>query len=558
MAKKFIEKHKRKSILVALLFLFKGRAKFFVPLLLFIGGATTFVFTGDNFAKMLELAPVVSFIKSAGLTEWAAKFSPYYSRFSSEFLTERFAKAASYEKGKSFWEKFFQRMTSREPSSGTMGLLTGADILREDIKYGGAGHEGGPVKGVVGEEDKARGEEGGDAVNLADLLAGGIAGRMGAAGQGLYGDLMGENLADRHASGAYGGVNNYGPYMNKKLFNVQSGAANRDEGMYMAAMNDASKGVPAAGTPSRSKKRKMGKVSSFSWKKFGYKKKKANMNARINSHKRAMFQVAETFAMTGSAYTNSNAAYEYQAAYTGATYDGNDVNAEVIQTDAQPPAVPDTAFTEDLVGGAEEWQQVADDCAKANAEQGTRMSEIGDEIDSIWTHMGSPPKCCKHGAVRRWNSKVSRMVNLCHEFNSNAAVLSQKCQGADQKMECSTFSSMHINPCSKWKCWLSIIVAIVLIVAGILLAAFTAGLAAAIGIGLIIAGASMLIGSVIGGPMGQILTLVGVVIAGFVAGPAAMLAAGVASYIANQAVDVVDSETETRLPDENGEGSGLG
>lgn len=521
MAKKFLERHKRKSVLAALLLLFKGRAKIFIPLLLVVGAGITFVFHGNNFAKIIELPPVASFLEGIGLGEWAASFNPYYEPGK---LGEEFKRLTAGDENRSFWEKFFRRVTYNKPIDGSLSMITGADILKENIRYKNEGE--GPVERAVSEEEKERGEYD-DAVNLEDMIAGKLE-------EGLYGDLMGEHLADRQGSGAFGG---YAPRLNRKMMSSPGGAAGEEEGMYMAAMDNAGGKVPIAGKPSRAKGKNMGKVSGFSWKNVGYGKKKANMNARINSQKRAMFQLAETFAMTGSAYTNSDAAYEYQASYTGSTYDGNDVNAEVIQTDAQAPAVPDTAFTGDLVTGGGEWQEIAKECGEAQANQGARMSEIADQIDTISKNMGSPPKCCDRGGVRRWNGKVNQMKTLCQEFNANAEILSQKCQGADQKMDCNgTYDPLKIKPCSKWKCWLGVILAIIMIVVGILLAVFTAGLAAAIGVALIVAGAAMLIGQIIGGPMGQMISLVGMIIGGFIAGgPLGMLAAGVANSIFQQA-----------------------
>ena len=210
-------------------------------------------------------------------------------------------------------------------------------------------------------------------------------------------------------------------------------------------------------------------------------------------------------------------------------YDGNDVNADIIDTDGGGvPTVPDTSFFGDLLAGAEEAQQLAEDCGESQAQEGAEMSRLSKEIETIGDSLGSPPKCCS-GRVSSWNRKIRKMTTLCQEFNANATILSQRCQASDQQMDCSNYSSMKIKKCSKWKCWLTIILSVIMIVVGAILC--ITGVGAAIGAALIVGGVAMLVGSMVGGVLGSILSVVGLVVAGFVGGPIAMLAVGAAMAI---------------------------
>ena len=149
--------------------------------------------------------------------------------------------------------------------------------------------------------------------------------------------------------------------------------------------------------------------------------------------KKPLFQLAETFSMTDSAFKSKNSAYEYQASYEGATYDGNDVNADVI-TDAAPPAVPDTGFT----GITGQITQTAEDCTKAQAVYGTKMSDDAAEIDR--RSKMAQPKC--YDNIGPWNDNVRVMADKCADFNDSDDKLSNACQSHNpSRMECSKFTN---------------------------------------------------------------------------------------------------------------------
>ncbi|MCG2725880.1 MAG: tetraspanin family protein [Elusimicrobia bacterium] len=467
MGSKFIEKHKKKSILAAILLLFRGRAKYFLPLLLVGGVSTPFIATSENVSRIIELPSVASFLKFTGLSKVFSVINPAYS---AKDLKETFAKVEAYDKSSSFWKRLFQKRTSNTPGShSSIALVTGTDVLREE---GGGNQEARGKKQEARSEEKASGKKG-NVPDIQNMLAGLMGGNNGG-NDGLLGNLMGENLADRMSGGGSAG---YGrgssPYMNKDLMAMNTGVVDKDDALYNAALNKASESVPLSGKPAdKVNKRKMGKASGFSWKNVGYRGKKTNTNLRGSSDKRAMFQLSETYSTTGSAYNDPNSAYEYQAAYVGSTYDGNDMDADIMDPSA---SVPDAAFTSGLLSGVSASQEVAKECTDAQAVQGKKMSEDADEIDAKTDALGSPPDCCDHGAVAAYNSKLDGIKVVCEDFNVNAGILSEKCRGLDQKMSCSMYDSMKVQPCD---CdddfggalnWILIVLGIIAVVVAVLL-----------------------------------------------------------------------------------------
>ncbi|MEA3306972.1 MAG: hypothetical protein U9Q34_04210, partial [Elusimicrobiota bacterium] len=212
--------------------------------------------------------------------------------------------------------------------------------------------------------------------------------------------------------------------------------------------------------------------------------------------KRAMFQLAETYAMT-STVTGDNAP-EYQASYVGSTYDGNDINADLLETDdGGSTEVPDSAFTGDLLTGIDDLQQVAKECTEAQANEGAEMSRLAKEMDTHAENMGGAPKCYSHGAVDNWNNKVAEGKALCLEFNANAAALSAKCQGDDQQMNCSsTYDGQKINKCPKPNKWLKWVIAFALAIIAVIAMVFGQPWLAALALAL---AAAMVLSSMAGG-----------------------------------------------------------
>jgi hypothetical protein len=459
MGSKFVEKHKRKSVLAALLFIFQGRAKFVSIMLIVSILSVPFVISGETLGRIIELRPVAAFLRSVGMGSVVSAINPKYSN---DLLKAAIDKSVEDSENNSFWNKFLKSINATMPPAGSPSSMTmlrgGGDIFGLPELKEPKGAKPGPdqVKGAVNDEERERGETGND-VNLEGLLAGG-----GAAGEGgLYGDVMGQNLADRYGDGASAGN---APYMNRTMFGGNS-AGGRSAGMYNNVVGQASSKVPLPGSPQKINTKKMGRVSGFTWKNVGFKKGKTNMDVKIGD-KKPMFQLAQTFSMTASAYKSKESAPEYQNAFVGATYDGLDVDLDVIQTDATAPAVPDAGFTSGIMSGISGMQESAKKCSDSQGKEGAQMSYDGKMMDDTSKTLGKPPKCCSN--VDPWNSKIDKIIGYCADYNVNEAILAANCQNKSSPMDCGSYSSMKIKKCSKWKCWLSIILAILMIIVGLM------------------------------------------------------------------------------------------
>jgi hypothetical protein len=492
MGSKFVEKHKRKSVLAALLFIFGGRAKYVGILLVVTILSLPFVISGETLNSIIELPGVSAFLRSVGLGSVVSAVNPKYAN---DALKAALDKAASESEQNSFWQKFLKSVNATLPPGGgpsSIAMIRGGndDIFGppelKDKAYDKA--KAGDVKGAVNDEERANGENGGG-VDLQGLLAGG-----GMSADGGYGGSMGEGLAENFASGA-GGSNS--PYMNRMMFSGRGGAAGQSAGVYSNLMAKSGSRVPVPNSPAKVNTKRMGRVSGFTWKNVGYKTKNNKMDIKMGT-KKPMFQLAQTFGMTGAAYKSKDSALEYQAAYTGATYDGNDANLDVLETDSNPPAVPDTSFTGDLIDGAAEAQDLAKKCSDAQGTHGAAMSDDGKKMDDTARTLGKPPKCCSSG-VGAWNAKIDRIIGYCQDFNSHEAQLAAACQNKSSPMDCGSYSKMKIKPCSKLKCWLMIIIMIVLA-----FLTFGGSLLAAAVVGVIAAG-SMLGGNMFG-PIGDMVS----------------------------------------------------
>ena len=452
MGSKFIEKHKRKSVLAALLFLFHGRVKYVAVMLILVLMSLPFVISGEVLGRILEFSPLATMLRSVGLGSVVSTISPGHSE---DLFKAALDRAVQESENNSFWNKFLKSINATMPPAGSASSMTmlrgGGDIFGlpriKDAK--GAGAKRGPGQGKGG---------------------------------GLYGDLMGQTLAGRFSGGGASAGN--APYLNRAMFgggNSPSGGGNsvsgKSAGMYNNVMGVAGSKVPVPGAPQKVNTKKMGKVSGFTWKNVGYKTKSNAMNAKIGD-KKPMFQLAETFSMTASASKSQNTAYEAQAAYTGATYDGNDVNLDIMQTDAAAPVLPDNAYAGDVMGNAEQLQQVAKDCSDSQGTNGAKMSEDAAQIEHNSNNMGSAPQCYNHGAVAAWNAKVAEQKALCQDFNVNNTILSGKCQTDTHLMDCAIYSNyttnggMLIRTCPRPSRWLRWVIMFALLIIMIIAAIF--------------------------------------------------------------------------------------
>lgn len=528
MGSKFVERHRRKSLLAALLLLFRGRAKYVVLLLMVLGASAPFVVSQDMLYRLVQFAPVSYILRATGLGSVITSLNTSYSNDILKAAIER----AMYESDQdSAWNNLLRGMSGAMAGAGagagsSLGMLRGGEDLYRAAADGrdGKGGKGRPgeVAGAVSDADKARGD-GADAVDFEDYLA-------GAAGAGGAGDGSGFGfMGGRGGSGSFGGsLGQNSPFMNRAILGRGPGVGGAADGMYGGAMNQAASKVPVAGNPKPVSGQRMGRVSGFSWRNSGYRGPGAgSAGSRINKQG-AMFRLAETFTMTGAAYKNPTASSEYQASHVGSTYDGNAVGLQEIQTDTTPPAIPDNSWTSDLLQGAGELMEQAQHCSRVASQETTHISENSDKIDEITSNMGKPPKCCNGGAVDRWNGKVEQIKALCKDNNSRNSRISAACQSEDKPVNCDNYNKMKIKKCSKLKCWIGIILAILLIGIGIFLLG-------PVGIALIVAGAAMLIGQVVGGPFGAILSALGAVAAMFIGGPLVGLAVGFAGWVVSKA-----------------------
>ena len=452
MGGKFVEKHKRKSIFAALLLIFQGRAKYVGILLIITVLSIPFLVSGDTFGRILELGPVAAFLRTVGLGGVVSAINPRPN----DMLKAALDKAAEDSKAESYWAKFLKSLNASMPPDGgpsSIAMLRGGsdDLFGPPVVKDDKNDKRGPgqVKGAVSAEEQANGG-GAEGVDLQGLLAGG----PGAGG--LPGDLAAGSFGE---GSSYGGS---GPYANRTLLSGRGGAGGSGAAaMYSRVMGQSSSKVPVPTSPSKVKAKLMGRVSGFSWRNVGYRSSSAKMDVRLGS-KKPMFQLAETFAMTGAAYKSKESALEYQASYTGSTYDGNDTNADVIQTDAgAPPSVPDTSFTGSMINDVGNLQGQAKQCSDASGTHGAIMSDDGKKMEDTGKSLGKPPKCCS-GGVGAWNAKIDRIVGYCNDYNVHEAQLAAACQNRSSPMKCGNYSKMHINPCSKWKCWLAVFLMILL------------------------------------------------------------------------------------------------
>ena len=535
---KFTDRHKRKTLSALLLLLLRGKAKYVAVMLVVMAVSTPFVVSGDTLSRFLEMPGVSAFLRTVGLGSLVSSLNPNYS---SDMVKSALERAAADAQNYSVWQRFLNGLAGAvggaggagDPNgTGTVGMVKAGDDFYDSKNGKGKNGKGGDdVKGVMNDEERNR-EGDPDAMNFEDMLAGGPGGYgMGADGMGGMKDMgFGSGGGGGYlGGGSYG--SNYGPYMNKGYL---GGGGAGSGGSAAANHGLASTSIPDLKTRSMKKTGQMGRMSGFSWRNMGYRTKGTNMNARINSNRRALFQAAETFTMTASA-AKSNAALEHQASYVGSTYDGNAVGADLVTIPGTPTTLPDTGFVDDLMTSADDWSQLARDCADAQEVQGTNISYHEKQIDTIAQTLGNPPKCCNHGAVDRWNGKVEQMRYHCNEVNANEVILSQKCQAASQQQDCgSTYDKMRIKKCSKWKCWFGIILAVLMMIIGAILC--ITGFGTIIGVALLVAGAALLIGQLVGGTLGAILGAVGMLVAAIFTGGAAALAIGVAYWAATEAV----------------------
>lgn len=453
MGSDFFERNKRKSLLAVLLLFLKGPGKFFVALLVAGAVSLPFVVSGERFSAIL---------RSVGLGAMVSDSVP--GSDNKDMLAAASSSAGQADSAKaSFWAKYLRAANAPLPPAGSpssMGMLRGGSDAGPAVVNDQPGEKPkgpGEVKGVVNADEKRRGEDAAD-VNLGNMFTNVASGNAG------FGDLMGENLGDRH-----NGASN-APFVNKSVMSSKAGAADNTEGMYNNAVSKGAERVPAPSSPKRMNS-KLGRVSAFSWKNLG--RNTARSHAIAGMHNRTpMFQLSEAFTMGGLAYSAGTP--EYEAAYDGATYDGNEVNADFLLS-GEAPVVPDASFADDLKSNVSAINQQAIECSQAGGSNGAAMGHDGEAMKAIQDTLDykNPPGCCHMNRVRKWNRKIrggmpltaslkaagvtaedaaKGLVGLCNDANANAKVLSQKCQVDYSPMSCNDYADMAISCNNPWDC----------------------------------------------------------------------------------------------------------
>jgi len=464
MANKFIEKHKRKSLLALLLMLFRGRTKYIVLLIIIILFSIPFVATSDMVERFFGLSPVRYAVKLLGLESVMASINPKYS---GDILKATFDKLKQEYEANSLWNKITGGVEDRS-GIGTLAMVRAGEGFGLEDKAGKKSKDKNTagIDGVVDKENAEKGE-GADGVNFDDI----ISGRLSKDSLGLSGLNLGKGSFP-YSSNSIG----YGPYADKSLFGAGKGGIGYagKSNLSSSSLNNIKNNVPNVSDPTLKKGKvktaKMGNLTAFGWKNVGYTKKGSKVDVNVSGSKRALFQMGETLATTSMAY-KQNPAYEYQATYTGSTYDGTSVSGDIINTAGDTnTTLPDTGYVSDIIDSSQHWQEIAQKCQEAQAVHGTNISKLQDEIDEISKTMTNPPKCCKN--VSSWNNKVNTLVQKCNQLNNESTLLAQKCGSQNpQTVNCQqTYGKLYIKPCSKWKCWLGFILAIVGALIGFLIA----------------------------------------------------------------------------------------
>ena len=453
MGNKFIERHKRKPLLALLLLLFRGRSKYIALLVIVILFSLPFVATSDMIERFFGLSPVKYMLKFLGRESVVASINPKYSN---DIIKATFDRLKQETQVYSLWNKAGLGEEDRG-ERGTLAFVKVDDEIfkKKEGKSGKAGRE--VDIGYSNEE-----EGGNKEVDLNEIISG-------------KAEYWGLSLNNENTFGSYG------PFIAKDTFQGSKnnfGVDYKGKGSIgLNALDNIKGNIPDVSNLSLSKKgkvkvSKMGSLKAYGWKNVGYTKKRAVVDVNTSGSRRALFQMGETLATTSMAY-KQNPAYEYQAAYTGATYDGNSLNLGIIQTAGDPNiTLPNTGYVSDVIGSAIHWVEIAHKCQEAQAVHGTAISKLQDEIDNILKTMADPPKCCKHRAVNKWNNKVSQVIEKCNKINSHSVSLANECgNSTPQTVNCqSTYGKLYIKPCSKVKCWLGIILAIVGALIGFLIA----------------------------------------------------------------------------------------
>lgn len=473
MASKFIERHKRKSLWALLLLFLRGRGKYLALLVVIILFSLPFVATSDMVERFFGLSPIRYMVKLFGFESVMASINPKYStdilKAVFDRLKDEYSRSHPLLRG--------SKEESRE-GIGTLAYVKVGDALKDrKLEYkekdgkkkaqGGKEYPGGnEIDGVV---DEREGKV--DGVDLSDILGGGLLRNEGLLGNGgllgssgFYGLSRSDGL---YGDGVFGG-SRLARFSAKDLlasFSGKGGVGRRS--IAEDALSLSQKGVPSVNSPTLKRGgvkvrrgesvtnlrggvevRRSGSVTAFGWRNVGYIKEGAGLSVNITGNRRALFQMGETMATTAMAYLQ-NPAYETQQAYIASTYDGLKIPQDMVVTSQeQDIGSIDTAYVSQVVDSAQELGEMAKRCQEAQSVHGTRIGSLQKQIDNILKTMTNPPSCCDHGAVAAWNNKVSTIIGLCNQLNTEAKALGEKCNNPNPQLsDCGGYANLYIKPC---------------------------------------------------------------------------------------------------------------
>lgn len=499
----FIEKHKKKSLLAALLFFFTGRAKYLAVLLLVAAVSMPFVVSRETLNKFLGMPSVALALRAMGLGGFLSSSG---RESSSEFVKAAMDKAAEGSARNSYWNRLMGAVNTALPCESGCGDVSslamvkgGGDLYGSEAGKAGKRRPGpGEVTGVVSAGEKARGE-GADVVDLEGVLGGGAGGGLygggaggpggaggglygggaggpdGAGGSGLYGSVMGRNLGGRFSGGASNSDGSYangnfisgsgssnggaGPYVNRSLISRPggSGIGDRKAGIYAAVVKQLGGKIPVPARPRNISGKMTGRASGFSWRNVGFRSEAFIANTQIGT-RMPLSQLAETLAVGDAALQFGDSANASKAAYAGAAYDGNNINLGVMRTDALLTGLPKDGFIIPDIPVIPEIPQIpvipeipdmkiVDECVEATKKEGVTVSSLGGQITALQRGMGSPPRCYNPSGVSSWNNKLRRLEQLCMESNASAKVLSEKCKTPYKPRTCAQ-DSLMVKKCA--------------------------------------------------------------------------------------------------------------
>ena len=474
MKQNFFERNKKKSALAAFLLFLKGRGKYIAILLLALFASAPLVVTSDAFKAFTNHPAVAAVIRSLGLGGY--QFND----------TDMVAQAAHNREGKksSYWKNYFKKINAPLPTGkfSTLKYLNGDISDLGPVKVNDKTKNKYGMKGVVNEANNNENpnvSEGADSVDLSQLMSGALS---GAGADGDYEDYTG---ADSSSMEMELGINSaFGPYLGQKTILAKGGALNKSDSLNQKVESDFSSRIPRAnGTIKQGKS--TGRVSAFAWNRKARGQRAGAYNGARSGRSMNSKMVA-AFSYSKNAMETENIAIA--DALAGAVFDGNPVDGAVLPT-GEPIATPSSGAYVDYLNSSTGAIERTTNCANEMNSANNDVQPLLQENSVLYTRRFddkgnpmNPPSCCKKGKVNAWNNDIDKLYTNCISIHARFKVANVKgCESSYPSMEqCDNYRKARINPCSKWKCFFMIILAILTL--GLLFVLLGGGLIAIIGI----------------------------------------------------------------------------